>query len=200
MEEFLKLALLLFLPAYIGAVYLWRIYVVRLETRVWPITYGGTNNLHDKVGKLFALLIALSIGNTMAYLFSPTLYQYCFPLRWMEWIGIQIAGVLLAWGSMLWTIHAQRHMGSAWRMGIDVKTKTSLVTDGPFRRSRHPIYLGVIVTALGLAMALPNALSLVIFAATVQAMSIQARLEEEHLSRVHGEPYLAYLKRTRRWI
>jgi protein-S-isoprenylcysteine O-methyltransferase Ste14 len=200
MEALLKPILLLFLVIYVGSVYLWRIYVIRRSTGMWPIMYGGTTSLHDVIGKLFALLIGLSIANIIVYVFSSALYRYLLPFHWMETTALQIAGMLLAWASMFWTIAAQRQMGSSWRIGIDAKTKTSLITGGPFRLSRHPIYLGMIVTALGLFMLMPNVLSLLILAATITTISVQARLEEEHLAKLHGDPYVDYLKSTRRWL
>lgn len=162
--------------------------------------YGRTTSLHDVIGKLFALLIALSVGNIVVYVSSPAFYQHLLPFHWMETKALQILGMLLAWASMFWTIGAQHQMGPSWRIGIDTKTKTSLITAGLFRVSRHPIYSGMIVTALGLFMVMPNLLSLLILAATMITIPIQARLEEEHLARVHGDRYLTYLKRTRRWL
>ena len=45
-------------------------------------------------------------------------------------------------------------MGRSWRMGIDPAEKTSLVTRGPYRWMRHPIYRAVALEVPALAAAL----------------------------------------------
>jgi protein-S-isoprenylcysteine O-methyltransferase Ste14 len=57
------------------------------------------------------------------------------------------------------------------------------------------------VAALGLALALPNAVALVAVAALVAALEIQVRLvEEPYLARVHGERYRSYAAGTGRFL
>ena len=66
--------------------------------------------------------------------------------------------------------------------------------------SRNPIFLGMRLTLLGLFLILPNAFTLVVMVAGDLLMQIQVRLEEDFLTKTHGETYLNYCKRTRRWI
>lgn len=76
-----------------------------------------------------------------------------------------------------------------------------LVTEGPYRLSRNPIYLGLILFYLGLGVFLNNfwifALAAPLFA-TIHAVVV-AR-EEEYLEGKFGEAYRAYRERTRRWL
>jgi protein-S-isoprenylcysteine O-methyltransferase Ste14 len=95
---------------------------------------------------------------------------------------------------------AQHQMGQDWRIGIDVKHKTSLVTRGLYTTSRHPIYLGFIVITIGLFFAVPNVVSLVCAVLLTVVLSIEARLEEQFLLSRHGDIYREYLAHTRRWI
>lgn len=78
---------------------------------------------------------------------------------------------------------------------------TSLVTSGPFRISRNPMYLGMAAILLGIAVFLGT---LVIFAfPVIFVIIIQTQLipeEERKLEKIFGEQYKDYKKKVRRWI
>ena len=85
-------------------------------------------------------------------------------------------------------------------MGIDEATKTPLITNGLFAYTRNPVFVGLILGFGGLILITPNTLTLVIFLVEFILIQIQIRLEEEHLEKLHGEPYLVYKSNTRRLI
>jgi protein-S-isoprenylcysteine O-methyltransferase Ste14 len=90
-------------------------------------------------------------------------------------------------------------MGDSWRIGID-QQRTSLVQSGVFRYSRNPIFLGMIVTLLGLFLTLPNAMTLLTFALGFALIQIQVRLEEDFLTKMHESKYADYCRKVRRWL
>ena len=71
---------------------------------------------------------------------------------------------------------------------------------GVFRFSRNPIFLGMMLTLLGLFLVIPNALTLLTLVMGVVLIQIQVRLEEEFLARTHGEAYIEYKQHVRRWL
>ncbi len=78
---------------------------------------------------------------------------------------------------------------------------SALVTDGVFRISRNPIYLGMILILVGVAM-LTGSLSPFLVAAGFAAI-IETRfipVEERMLAETFGEAWTAYTGRTRRWL
>ena len=78
---------------------------------------------------------------------------------------------------------------------------TSLVTTGPFRLSRNPIYLGMTSILLGVAVLQGTLVALafpVLFVTLIEFFSIRG--EERNLEKIFGEPYRDYKKRVRRWI
>jgi protein-S-isoprenylcysteine O-methyltransferase Ste14 len=91
-------------------------------------------------------------------------------------------------------------MGYSWRIGIDEEHRTALVAKGVFSVSRNPIFLGMIVTLVGLFLAIPNAATLLTLVIGFLLIQIQARLEEAFLARVHGTEYEEYRRRVRRWL
>jgi protein-S-isoprenylcysteine O-methyltransferase Ste14 len=76
-----------------------------------------------------------------------------------------------------------------------------LVTCGPFRMTRNPIYLGNTIAILGLALAFGNAW-LIVFGllAAVFVDRLAIRREEAHLLSRFGSVWSDYAKRTPRWL
>ena len=115
------------------------------------------------------------------------------PVRW--------GGVLLVFVGIAITIGSQAAMGRSWRADVDPSARTALVTTGPFRLVRNPVFSGSAVTVVGLALVVPNVVSLLMLVAFVAGLEIQVRLvEEPYLLRVHGEAYRAYAARTGRFV
>jgi protein-S-isoprenylcysteine O-methyltransferase Ste14 len=75
-----------------------------------------------------------------------------------------------------------------------------LVQHGLFARSRNPIFLSMRMALLGLVLVAPSAATLVLLVAGELLMQVQVRLEEQHLTGLHGERYAAYCHRVRRWL
>lgn len=76
-----------------------------------------------------------------------------------------------------------------------------LVRDGPFQLSRNPMYLGMVLAALGMAMLMGTLTPFVVVAGL--AWLLQARfivVEEAMLEETFGEDYRDYRRRVRRWV
>lgn len=78
---------------------------------------------------------------------------------------------------------------------------TALVTDGPFEKSRNPIYVGYVALAIGVGLTFGNAWAIILAAALaigLQKLAIEP--EERHLAARFGADYAAYRSRVPRWI
>lgn len=114
---------------------------------------------------------------------------------WLHAVGIAVtvAGIAL-------TLAAQYSMGESWRIGVDPHERTELVTAGAFRYARNPIFTAMLVTATGLAMTIPNIVSIIGLLALIAALEIQVRLvEEPYLIDTHGDTYRAYARQVGRF-
>lgn len=109
-------------------------------------------------------------------------------------LGIGVLGiVLVAWGIITLRVHGTTMLPDAGA--------TRLVTSGPFRRFRNPIYLGDAMILLGAAELTKNIWlvgAAAAFAALVTKLAIIP--EEQHLERRFGQAYRDYKSRSRRWI
>lgn len=132
---------------------------------------------------------------------SPTLYAYLVPIAYLEIPVLRIAGVVLMLATLVLVRLGQHQLGSAWRIGIDRSGRPSeLVVTGLFSRTRNPIALGLLLQAIGLFLALPNAATFAIAMLTALILQIRVRVEEEHLLQTHDAAYEAYRQRTPRWF
>jgi protein-S-isoprenylcysteine O-methyltransferase Ste14 len=114
---------------------------------------------------------------------------------------VGVLGVVLVVVGIFTTLSAQLTMGASWRGDVDPEAQTELVTTGLFRIIRNPIFTGTAITAIGLALMVPNVLAVAMLIAFVTAWEIQVRLvEEPYLLRVHGEAYRRYAARTGRFV
>ena len=169
-------------------------------TGIAPVTFSNSDNAHDYIGKIFKILLVLLFITVTAFAFSEVIYTYFSPIIFLQHIEIQYIGLFLLVISLIWIVVAQAQMSTSWRIGIDEKNKTRLVTEGVFSISRNPIFLGMIVTLLGLFLILPNAITFCILVTVFIVIQIQVRLEEEFLLKQHGNDYTNYQSKTKRFL
>lgn len=90
------------------------------------------------------------------------------------------------------------------RRGTTIKPfeeSTSLVTDGPLRWSRNPMYLGMVIVLLGCAALLGTLWPVLVIPLFFWLITSRFIVHEERMmEQVFGDEYRAYRRRTRRWI
>jgi protein-S-isoprenylcysteine O-methyltransferase Ste14 len=129
-------------------------------------------------------------------------HAFLLPLPLGLGAGARIAATLLALGLGVAAIAGA--IGLFRRTGQDPKPWTStpeLITTGVYRWSRNPMYVGLALIQIGIAIGLANAWILALVPpvlAVVYATAI--RHEERYLEREFGETYLEYKRSVRRWL
>ena len=196
----MQIFLLTYLIIFLGLAMILPSYRVWKTTGVNPYKFGKSESTHDYVGVLFRLTILAVALVVILFAFLPSLYEYLVPISYLTNSALSIIGQILLTLAVGWVLIAQVHMQKSWRIGIDENVKTELIQTGLFKISRNPIFLGMRIMLLGLFLVLPNAATLVTLFSGELLIQIQVRLEEEFLTRTHGEAYRAYRKQVRRWI
>ncbi len=112
------------------------------------------------------------------------------------WVGTIV--FVLAVGLGVWAIVTMTRAGSNVPTN---RPSTTIVESGPYRVTRNPIYLGMFLGQVGLAVAFNSLwlyVTLVPFALVIR-YGVVAR-EEAYLERKFGDVYRAYRARVRRWL
>ena len=103
---------------------------------------------------------------------------------------LTVAGFLFCWWARL-------HLGRLWSGSITLKSDHRVVDTGPYRLVRHPIYTGLIMAALGMALEKATLLAFGGLALLVVGLWLKARFEEGFLRAELGrQAYDAYAART----
>jgi protein-S-isoprenylcysteine O-methyltransferase Ste14 len=125
-----------------------------------------------------------------------------YPLRWIPatwpnvWLGVMVFGAGFALA--IWAIVTFRRAGTRVE---STEPTMAIVTQGPYRFTRNPIYLGMFLGQTGLAIGFDNPwiLAMLIPFYLVLRYGVVAR-EEAYLERKFGYVYSDYESRVRRWL
>ena len=109
-----------------------------------------------------------------------------------------IGAVVFASGIAL-AVWARIHLGRNWGMPMTQKAEPELVTSGPYRFVRHPIYSGLLAALLGTALA-TNLIGLAIVAILGVYFYYSASVEEKNLIAMFPSAYQAYRSSTKMLI
>jgi protein-S-isoprenylcysteine O-methyltransferase Ste14 len=107
-------------------------------------------------------------------------------------------GSVLAFVGAAVVLRSRVVLGPAWSLVPKADQETGLITTGPYRLVRHPIYFGFILVAAGEALAFSSwPAFLVVLFGIVPTFAWRARAEERLLSRIFGDRYQVYRQRTK---
>jgi protein-S-isoprenylcysteine O-methyltransferase Ste14 len=151
-----------------------------------------TKSVFDNIGVVVVGLAVAFIGTRLDLLFgipdfSSTLSKSLGSL-------LLIAGFLLR----VWTTFYfyQKRMKV-----ISLSPQRTLITSGPYRLSRNPLYLGGnVFVFLGAALLLGSPAAVFITIVHLPLVNLLIRREESQLERDFGKEWLEYRKRVRRWL
>jgi protein-S-isoprenylcysteine O-methyltransferase Ste14 len=130
------------------------------------------------------------------------------------WLASRVLGdpvILGSWRVPLgWAMVLFFALWNGWSLWLFNRHETGLlpgqptqamIDHGPYRLSRNPLYLGLLVLYLGLALLIPTFWGLVLFPAAVLLILWGAVLPEERFLRQRfGRRYDDYAGRVRRWL
>ncbi len=133
-------------------------------------------------------------------LFFPGLDNYLGLLVGLNLWPIVLAGNVLLTAGFLFTIVIHFSLGRQWRSGIDPDGPERLRTDGFYRFSRNPMYLGVATAQVGFVLALPSVFSITCLIVGLYTLQSQAMAEEAHLLKRFPKDYRHYMGHVRRWL
>lgn len=150
---------------------------------------GGSHNFF-RVG-LSAAIIAAAL---LAHFHPQGTLPYHRPYLFVLGTALAFTGLALR----RWAIHT---LGRFFTVDVATFADQRVVDAPPYRRVRHPAYSGSILSLMGTTLMLGHGLGLALVAlAIVVTFGYRVRLEERALLEALGEPYAAYMRRTKRFV
>ena len=143
---------------------------------------------------LLALALA-AFALPFAWILTPWLAVADYPLHPLVF-GLGIEFVVVG----LWLFHrSHRDLGSFWSPTLEIRENHRLVTEGVYRKVRHPMYTSLLFFSVGQALVLPNAVAGPAYLVAM-ALMIALRLgrEERMMIDRFGADYEEYRSRTKR--
>lgn len=140
---------------------------------------------------------------TIAFLIAIALFF--IPERLVPWLFWRLLpnplacfwiGAAVTLGGLLFAVWARLILGSNWSRSVTIKQDHELITRGPYRLVRHPIYTGILTGFLGSSVATGQLRGLLAFALVFVALWYKLRLEEAWMRSQFGDTYADYSRRT----
>jgi protein-S-isoprenylcysteine O-methyltransferase Ste14 len=112
---------------------------------------------------------------------------------------LEVVGTVLLVSGLGLAVWARVHLGRNWGMPTTEKAEPELVTSGPYRFVRHPIYSGLLLALLGTALA-TSLIDLIMVVILGAYFYYAATVEERNLTASFPEQYPAYRTGTKMLI
>jgi protein-S-isoprenylcysteine O-methyltransferase Ste14 len=114
-------------------------------------------------------------------------------------VPLQVIGVALFIAGLALAVWARIYLGRNWGMPMTQRAEPELVTSGPYRFVRHPIYSGILLAVLGSALC--TSLFWLVALVLLGAYFIySARVEERAMTGTFPSQYPGYMARTKMLI
>jgi len=163
---------------------------VRAQRAGGPVSRAGE-------GKLIFTILRLSglgaWGVVIAYIISPrSVALASMPLP----DSVRWGGLVLMIAGFAWLAWMFRALGLNVTDTVAARPNGTLVTSGPYRYVRHPMYVGLIPILGGLALLTTNWAVAMFGAIAFVTLVARTRIEERHLLARYGDAYRDYMRRT----
>jgi len=145
----------------------------------------------SRILRVLTFLIAIVLLSTTR-IPLPWLYRQLWPSGfWPFWLGaaLTVAGILFA-------VWAREHLGRNWSRSVTIKQGHELITTGPYAVVRHPIYTGILIGFLGMAIAISQVRGFIVIVLIFLVYWFKLRMEEEWMRSQFGETYATYSRQT----
>jgi protein-S-isoprenylcysteine O-methyltransferase Ste14 len=160
----------------------------------------GVKVARSRRGTLEAVLLALawlSFFVPLVWIATPLLGFADYPLRALP----LLAGIVCLAASLWLFARSHADLGTNWSITLEVREEHQLITNGIYRRIRHPMYSALLLYSLGQVLAVPNWIAGPSYGvAMLLLVALRLGPEERMMLEEFGPDYEEYRLRTRRLI
>lgn len=191
------------LSLFLGYMALWRIKQFRQkkQTGIDPLVMDQSTSSVQQFMNGYTNLLTIYAASVILIHASGVQWGSLFSRHEnLSVIGVDIFGFVIGLAGLSLCLYAQIKMGASWRVGIDEKVKTQLITTGLYALIRNPTYLGLFLLNIGVWLIWPTCTIFLLNILFVLFLEIQVRCEEDYLISTHGSEYAQYKARTKRYL
>ena len=168
----------------------WVILVVYLTVSAIGVKQETQGHLLQSIGLLFAIVAAFLLPHLPIFRFLN--FAPVSPF-------LSCIGVILCAAGMIFLVWARQHLGRNWSQTVAVKKGHELVTTGPYRYVRHPMYAGGFLACIGSAIVCGGAwIFLLMILGALFLWRVGA--EDKLMAKEFPNEYPDYKKRTKALI
>lgn len=163
---------------------------------------GEMKSIRASKKKMAAVIIIFAAAQlwvigSFIYILKPTVMDWTrFPIpSWTRWVG-----AIIAFSGMTLEFSTQIYLGRNYSTTLHIREEQTLVTSGPYRYVRHPMYTALVTVGIGLGLLSASWYFLLPFLATGIVIASRTRREEESMLNKFGDEYRQYAHRTGRFL
>lgn len=138
--------------------------------------------------------------------FFVTMFFYILLPDWIFWahfnihVFIRWLGVVLGCVGILMLFWVHSTLGKQYSAKLEIQKEHELITTGPYKSIRHPMYTVFMTFTIGASLMTANGLMIILSVLLAIPFHWISRKEEEMLSEQFGEAYQKYMNRTGRFL
>lgn len=192
----LVFSVLAYTVAFAIAIAIWAI-PERIGSFWWRSSRDPSARRQDR-GSLYvvigSIVVGAGVGFSLAIAGRGAAIPWFRPQVTIAGIVLMVLGVALRWWAIL-------ILGRSFTLDVAVRPRQQVIQSGPYRLIRHPAYSGTLLTLLGVGLGLANWASVVaLIVGGLIGLLYRVQVEERALMEALGQPYVDYMRHTKRLI
>lgn len=159
--------------------------------------FERTTVKYERREKFLYYLVGLGIVPIFVYLFTSLIDTFKLPFpAWVRWSG----AVIIFTGDLLF-VWSHRALGKNWSPLLEIRKGHTLVTSGPYKFIRDPMYAAIFIIGIGISLLSSNWIVALSYMLPVICMYlVRISDEEKMMIEQFGDEYRMYMKKTGRLI
>ncbi len=151
--------------------------------------------IKEKRTRIIEILMSVSTLLIVPIQVISIFLEYNFSSDSLRYIGLLIS----IFGDIIFLISVIT-MKNSWRVGISKSDKTKLITNGIYKISRNPAFLGFDLMYIGVTLLYSNPFTIVFSLFTITMLHLQILEEEKYLERSFKDEYMSYKNKINRYL
>jgi len=177
--------------------------------------YGRKTKTHDSLASITEKMKTADMGMGKGLMVPTAIITvigvigfilYLLALPWWPWTHIPLGeyvqwiGIIVSIIPIFYLVWVHRHLDKQWSIALEIQEDHKLITTGPYKRIRHPMYLGIFVYTIGLCLISLDILVTLFFVFTIWVNYRRIPNEEQMMIDQFGDEYIKYMGKTGRLI